>query len=57
MGTPLVSAALKLTGEGINDDLPSLFISNTLNYMMFDTIVRKDKGFVYTVCKYKPSVH
>jgi 4'-phosphopantetheinyl transferase len=46
-------AALKLTGEGINDDLPSLFTQNTLNRLTFDTTVRKDKGFVYTVCRYQ----
>ena len=50
-------ATLKLTGEGLNDDLPSLFTSDTLNRMIFDTVVRKDKGFVYTVCRYKPSIH
>lgn len=45
-------AALKLTGEGINDDLPSLFTPETLERLKFDTVVRKDCGFVYTVCKY-----
>lgn len=46
-------AALKLTGEGINDDLPSLFTEDLLGNLMFDTVVRKDCGFVYTVCRYK----
>ena len=45
-------AALKLTGEGINDDLPSLFTQDTLHRLIFDTTVRKDNGFVYTVCRY-----
>lgn len=45
-------AALKLTGEGINDDLPSLFTHDTLDRLTFDTTVRKDCGFVYTVCRY-----
>lgn len=46
-------ATLKLTGEGINDDLPSLFNQDTLEHLRFDTTVRKDKGFVYTVCRYE----
>ena len=46
-------ATLKLTGEGINNDLPSLFNQDTLDRLMFDTTVRKDKGFVYSVCRYK----
>lgn len=45
-------AALKLTGEGINEDLPSLFTPDTLNQLVFDTVVRQDCGFVYTVCNY-----
>lgn len=48
-------AALKLTGEGINDDLPSLFTQDTLHRLIFDTTVRKDKRFIYTVCRYKNS--
>lgn len=46
-------AALKLTGEGINDDLPSLFTQDIYQRMTFSTTIRKDKGFVYTVCRYK----
>ena len=46
-------ATLKLTGEGINDDLPSLFNQETHERLMFNTIVQKDKGFVYTVCQHK----
>jgi 4'-phosphopantetheinyl transferase len=46
-------ATLKLTGEGINNDLPSLFNQDTLDRLMFDMTVRKDKGFVYSVCRYK----
>ncbi len=45
-------SAMKLTGEGINDDLPSLFTPQTLSRLSFDTVVRKDLGFVYTVCCY-----
>lgn len=44
-------AALKLSGEGINDDLPSLFTGDALAHLTFDTIVCKDKGYVYSVCK------
>ena len=44
-------AALKLTGEGINDDLPSLFTASTLHNLTFNTVVRPDLGFVYSVCQ------
>lgn len=46
-------ATLKLTGEGINNDLPSLFSQDMLSVLTFDTVVRKDAGFVYTVCRYR----
>lgn len=46
-------AYLKLTGEGINDDLPSLFSEYTLSRITMDTTVCKEKGFVYTIGKFK----
>ena len=46
-------AALKLTGEGINDNLPSLFSADYVGNLVFDTTVRKDSGYVYTVCRYR----
>ena len=45
-------AVLKLTGEGINDNLPSLFSTGLLDRVVFDTHVEKEKGFVYSICSY-----
>lgn len=49
-------AALKLTGEGINDDLPSLFSPDLIHRLTFDTVVRQDCGFVYTVCRFRDHI-
>lgn len=46
-------ATLKLTGEGISNDLPSLFTQDLYDRLMFETTVLKDNGFVYTICRYK----
>jgi len=46
-------AVLKLTGEGINDDLPSLFTPDTLKNLSLHTEVCQSKGFVYSVCQRK----
>lgn len=45
-------AVLKLTGEGINDNLPSLFSTGLLDRVVFDTHIEKEKGFVYSICSY-----
>lgn len=45
-------AVLKLTGEGINDNLPSLFTPALTNSIIMDTHVCQDKGFVYSICRY-----
>ena len=44
-------AVLKITGEGINDNLPSLLTPSLLSRYSFDTQIYTDKGFVYTVCQ------
>lgn len=43
-------AYLKLTGEGINDNLPSLFNPTILSKIEFYSNVCQDNGYVYTVC-------
>lgn len=48
-------AVLKLTGDGINDHLPSLFTPSLINSITMDTHVCWDKGFVYSVCRYLPT--
>ena len=45
-------AVLKLTGEGINDDLPTLFADGLLEHLRLKTVVDRDNAFVYTVCQY-----
>lgn len=45
-------AYLKLTGEGINDNLPLLFAGDTLSKVEFDTKVCVDAGYVRTICVY-----
>lgn len=49
-------ACLKLTGEGINDDLPSLFSETTLSKIAIKTTVCEDKGFIYTIAKYSHQI-
>lgn len=46
-------AVLKLTGEGINDNLPSLLTPELLARLEMETHVRADLGFVYTICRYR----
>ena len=46
-------AVLKLTGEGINDNLPSLLTEKLLGKLDIKTVVREDLGYVYSVCQYK----
>lgn len=45
-------AVLKLTGEGINEDLPSLFSNELIESVRFETYIEKDKGLVYSICTY-----
>lgn len=45
-------AVLKLTGEGINEDLPSLLSNDLLESVHFETYIEKDKGYVYSICTY-----
>lgn len=44
---------LKLTGDGINDNLTTLFTKDLLGSITFDTHVCMEKGYVYSICKYK----
>ena len=46
-------AALKLTGEGITDDLPQLFLIKDTNKFDFHTYSYDNKKTIYTICKYK----
>ena len=43
-------AYLKLTGEGLTDDLPSLFGPAQSEEVSFSTFVAPDKSYVYTIC-------
>ena len=43
-------AYLKLTGEGLMDDLPALFDSPATRRITFNTCVAPDRSYVYTVC-------
>ncbi len=55
-------AVLKLTGEGIDDNLPRLFDGssaysslqgkNLLEQLQLQTVIEREKSFVYTVCQY-----
>jgi 4'-phosphopantetheinyl transferase len=48
-------AVLKLTGEGIDDNLPALFDGDLMERVRFQTVVDHDNAFVYTVCQYRLS--
>ncbi len=48
-------AVLKLSGEGINDHLPELLTHDLLSQVSFQSVVRQDSGFVYTICQYASS--
>lgn len=43
-------AFLKLSGEGLLDDLPALFDSPGIDRVTFNTCVAPDCSYVYTVC-------
>ena len=44
-------AYLKLTGEGLTDNLPGLFDGDVTAGVKFDTQVNAEKGFVCTTCQ------
>lgn len=46
-------AVLKLTGEGINDNLPALLTEQLLDTLSIETHVCEEHGFVYSICKYR----
>ena len=45
-------AFLKLTGEGLNDDLPMLLCTPDTEKISFQTYTASDKSYVYSVCKW-----
>lgn len=45
-------AFLKLTGEGVSNRMPSLFPGDALSGIRFETVVRRDRGFVYSISKH-----
>ncbi len=47
-------ALLKLTGEGLNDHLPTLLATDESRRATFTTVENPARGFVYTVCQYQP---
>jgi 4'-phosphopantetheinyl transferase len=49
-------AVLKLTGEGINDDLPTLFDDGLMERLRFQTVIDRTNAFVYTTCQYIQNV-
>lgn len=50
-------SVLKLTGEGINDSLPSLLTDKLLLQLDIKTVVREDLGYVYSICRFKKGTH
>ena len=46
-------AYLKLTGEGLTDNLPALFTPKILRNTTFSTMEYPQQGFVVTVCTFK----
>lgn len=46
-------AILKLTGEGINDEMPSLMTLELMEKLDMRTWVDEEKGYVYSICQYK----
>lgn len=46
-------AFVKLTGEGITENLPNLFSEDVINRISFKTKVYEEKGYVYTVCVWR----
>lgn len=45
-------ALLKLTGEGLTNDLPMLLFSPQVRDVTFQTHVASDKSYVYTICRW-----
>ena len=45
-------AFLKLTGEGLTDQLPVLFSSSRADNVCFRTYTAADRSYVYTVCRW-----
>ena len=45
-------AYLKLTGMGLIDNLPTLFTTEVMKKIKFETTVDEDHGYVYTICTY-----
>lgn len=45
-------AILKLTGEGINDELPSLITVGLLRRLKIQTVVVEELGYVYSICQF-----
>lgn len=45
-------AFLKLTGEGLTNDLPKLLFSPQVRDVTFQTHVASDKSYVYTICRW-----
>lgn len=43
---------LKLTGEGLCDDMKTLLQDKAEDCVQFDTVVVREKGYVYTLCYY-----
>lgn len=46
-------AILKLTGEGINDALPSLITPELMVKLEMKTVVVENQDYVYSICQYK----
>lgn len=46
-------AILKLTGEGINDELPSLMTPELVKRLDMRTTVVEEQGYVYSICQYR----
>lgn len=45
-------ALLKLTGEGLTDNLPALFTPALMEQVKFETHECQEQGFVYTICRF-----
>ena len=46
-------SVLKLTGEGLRDDLHSLLQEETMSRLNITTVVVEEEGYVYSVARYK----
>lgn len=45
-------ALLKLTGEGINDDIKSVLSGANMSRVSIDTFIDDEKGYAYSIAKY-----